>query len=118
MKQFKFQQFGTTQSFGKNIFAGKITLNDADKDQCNLLIEIVEFNKKRNQETQREKKRKRDTYESINALYEGREMVFNTFKKGIFMLPRTKDAGLKMLTLKQLLQRLPIALTQAKAPTK
>ena len=34
------------------------------------------------------------------------------------MLPRTKDAGLKMVTLKQLLQRLPIALAQAKAPTK
>ena len=45
-------------------------------------------------------------------------MVFKTFKKGTFMLPQTKDTGLKILTLKQLLERLPIALAQAKAPTK
>ena len=32
-------------SFGENIISGKITINDADEDQSNLLENIVEFNK-------------------------------------------------------------------------
>ena len=37
--------FETIRSLAKNIFDGKITLNIADKDQSNLLTEIVEFKK-------------------------------------------------------------------------
>ena len=35
-----FQQF-KTRTFVKNFFMGDVTLNDADKDQSNLLFEIV-----------------------------------------------------------------------------
>ena len=45
--------------FAKSIFAGKITLNDADKDQSDLLIQIVEFIKTQNQKTYRKKTKKR-----------------------------------------------------------
>ena len=38
-----FQQFKTTRTFVKNFFMGGVTLNDADKDQSNLLFEIVKF---------------------------------------------------------------------------
>ena len=41
----------------------------------------------------REKKLKSDTIESINSLYEGIEMVFNTFKILIFLLQTTDSAG-------------------------
>ena len=34
------QQFETIRSFSKNVFADKITLNGADKDQGDLLVEI------------------------------------------------------------------------------
>ena len=33
------------QYFAKNMFAGKFTLNDADKHQSDLLVQIVEFHK-------------------------------------------------------------------------
>ena len=110
----KCQQF-ETRSFAKNIFTGKTTLNDADKDQRELLTEIVDFNKGTKPEHIQTKKQKRNTYESINALYEGMEMVLNAFKSGIFLLPSTKGVDLKISAPKEMLQILPIALAQVKA---
>ena len=60
---------------------------------------------------------------SVNALYEGRELTLNAFRNGIFPIKSTQGKGrpsdlamrLKILTPKQMLQRLPIALTQVKA---
>ena len=43
-------------------------------------------------------------------LYEGRELVINAFKSGLFSLKLTTGPGLKILTPKQMLQRLLIAL--------
>ena len=54
------------------------------------------------------KDKKRNTFESVNALYEGRE-------SGIFPIKTRKGKGLKILTPKQMLQRLSIALAQVKA---
>ena len=41
--------FQTTRTFGENIYSGKITLKDFDDDQSNLLIVIINFNKKTKQ---------------------------------------------------------------------
>ena len=49
--------------------------------------------------------KKRDTYESINALHECKEMVFNASKGAIFPLPTSKDAGLNKSVPKQMLER-------------
>ena len=65
----------------------------------------------------------RDIFDSVNALYEGRELTPNAFRNGIFPIKSTQSKGrpsdlatrLKILTPKQMLQRLPIALTQVKA---
>ena len=43
---YSFQQFKTITFFAKNIFNGEITLNDTDEYQSNLLVEIMNFNKK------------------------------------------------------------------------
>ena len=84
-------------------------------DQNDLLKDIVEFyNKSRLRKLESDDK-KRDTYESKYALYEGRELTFNTFKSVIFPLKATKGEGLKIFTPKQMLQRLAIALAQVKA---
>ena len=80
-----------------------------------------------------------NTFDSISALYRGRQLTLNTFRSGIFpikekqgkVLPsdlaraacvaKVSDCKvfnqmqLKMLTTKQMLQRLPIALAQLKA---
>ena len=45
----------------------------------------------------------------------GWELILNAFKGGIFPIKPTKGEGLKILTPKQLLQRLPIARAQVKA---
>ena len=39
----------------------------------------------------------------------------NAFKSGLFQLKSTAETGLKILTPKQMLQRLPVALAQVKA---
>ena len=47
-------------------------------------------------------------------LFDDRELVINAFKSGLFPLKSITGTGLKILTPKQLLQRLPIALAQVK----
>ena len=61
------------------------------------------------------KKNKKNILNSTQNLYYGRELVINAFKSELFPLKSTTGTGLKVLTPKQMLQRLPIALTQVKA---
>ena len=61
------------------------------------------------------KKTKKKILNSAQNLYCGRELVINAFKSGLFPLKSTTGTGLKILTPKQMLQRLPIALAQVKA---
>ena len=37
---FDFNAFKTIRSFGENIYSGKITTNEADQEQADLLIKI------------------------------------------------------------------------------
>ena len=60
-------------------------------------------------------KQKGNTYESACALYEGRELILNVFRSGIFPIKEKKGKGLKILIPKQVLQILPIALALVKA---
>ena len=43
---YNFQQHETIRSFAKNIFVGKSTLDNADKDQSDLLNDFIDFNKR------------------------------------------------------------------------
>ena len=91
--------------------------------QNNPLKNIVEFYNKSRTRTLENKNYKKDTYESAYTLYEGRELTLSAFKSGIFPIKETQEKGssldlasrLKILTPKQVLQRLPIALRQVKA---
>ena len=83
-------------------------------DQSNLLKTWAEFNKKSKPRTREDKDLKRNTFESVNALYEGRELIFNAFRREIFPIKETQVKGLKILTPKQMLQRLPITPAQVK----
>ena len=62
-----------------------VKLLNTDENQNNLLFEIEEFKKNRKLRNP-EKKQKRDTLESLNALYDGRKTVLDAFKSGIFPL--------------------------------
>ena len=83
-------------------------------DQSNLLENMVQFNNKSIQKNKEGKDKKMNTFDSVNALYEGQELTLNAFKSGIFLLKAKKGEGFKMLTPKQMLQRLPIAIAQVK----
>ena len=56
--------------------------------------------------------KKNDIFHSVKNVCEGRELVVNAFKSGLFPLKSTIGTGLKILTSKQILQRLPRALAQ------
>ena len=66
-------------------------------------------------QNQKKVRKKKKYLWSVNALYEGHELTLNAFKSGIFLIKATKGKGLKILTPKQMIERLPIALTQVKA---
>ena len=57
----------------------------------------------------------KNTFESVNALYEGRELTLSAFRSRIFPIKATKCDGLKIITPKQMLQRLAIALEKVMA---
>ena len=57
----------------------------------------------------------KNVFNTAKNLYQGRELVINAFRSRLFQLKSTTGTGLKILTPKQLLQKLPIALAQVKA---
>ena len=91
--------------FAKNSFAGRMTLNDANKDQSHLLTVIGEFNKNAKLKDIERKQWKRDTHESIIAPYGGRKVVLNAFKSVKFLFPPTVVTSLKILGPKQILKK-------------
>ena len=87
-------------------------------DQKNLLEDIKTFNDKSRAKTKEGKDKKWNTFDIVSALYEGRKLTLNAFWSGIFSIKKKQGKqgkSLKILSPKQMLQRLPIALAQAKA---
>ena len=67
---------------------------------------MVEFDKKSTPKTREGKskeKKKRNTFDTVNGLYEGRELTLNAFKSGIFQVKEAQGKLLKILTPKQML---------------
>ena len=84
--------------------------------------EIKKFHDKIRPKVFKYKKIKEITLNNLNNFYEAREMVLNGFKSKIFLtkstgtsLFNTDNSKLKILSPKQMFQRLPIALAQVKA---
>ena len=112
---FDFKTFKTIRSFGENIYNGKITINKTNQEQADLVEDILNFNNKARPKNKNDKENKGNVFNIAKNLYEGRELVINAFKSGLFPLKSTTGTGLKILIPKQMLQRLPIALAQVKA---
>ena len=91
---------------------------------CNLLVEILDFNKKARPQNLESKREKKDILKNFYALFEGREIVLDAFESKMFLI-KIKDTAfsdnisdhsdLNILTPKAMLQRLSIALAQVKA---
>ena len=117
-----FRKFNTIRTFGKNIYEVKINLEEADKDQSDLLNEIKHFSEKMRPKSYKKRQEKEIACDNLHKFYDGREMVLNSFKSGIFPtkfkgfgILNTDNPKLKILTPKQMLKRLPIALAQVKS---
>ena len=88
--------------------------------QKNLLEYTVKFNNK--SKPKKKNIRQQNTFDSVNALYEGREITLIAFRTGIFPIRATQGKGcasdlakpLNILTLKEMLQILPIALSESR----
>ena len=118
-----FKNFRTIRVFAKDIYNGTITLEEADIDQISLVNEITRFNSSIKPKTLERSQNKKDNFENLKARYVGRQKVLEAFHSGIFSINKTEGTGfsdhrqsnLKILTPKQMLQRLPIVLAQVKA---
>ena len=114
---YDFREFKAIRVFGNEIRNNIINMSMANDKQDQLLRRINEFKSKPRTQNFESKKVKEDVLNSTRALLKEREMVFRAFESGIFLRPEKleKGTGLKILTLKKTLQRLPIALAQIKA---
>ena len=88
-------------------------MNKADQEQSDLIEYTLNFHNKARPKKRDDKKK--IVLTTAKYLYDCRELVINAFKSVLFPLKSTTGTGLKILTPKQLLQRLPIALAQVKA---
>ena len=81
---YNFQKYEAIRSFGDSIYTCKANIVKAEEDQSNMLKHIVEFNDKPRPRSIEGNNKKRDTYQSACALYEGRELTLNGFKSEVF----------------------------------
>ena len=112
------------QTININIYNGTITLEGVDEDQSDLLLESLNFRKlAKPKNPEKKKQKKKDFLENLYNFFEGRERVLNAFDSKIFLIKiegtdfseKVSDhSNLKILSPKQMLQRLQIALAQVK----
>ena len=112
-----FRKLKTIRVFGNEIRNNIIDMSMANDEQDQLLRYINKLKGKTKPHNPESKKVKEDVSNIARAFLKGREMVYKTFEYGIFLNSEQlkKGTGLKVLTPKQMLQRLPIALAQIKA---
>ena len=79
---YSFENFQTIKTFGKNIYDGTITLEEANDYQTDLLAEIINFKEKQNQKVQKKKKKKR--------LFLKTCIIFLRVEKKVLMLLQVK----------------------------
>ena len=122
-KTYDFRNFKTIRAFGNEIRNNVITLDTANIEQATLLSYVYDFSRKTRPRNPAQRQLKSDIVDSVTSLIQGREMVINKFKSGIFQVSKESQedeesqegTGLKILTPNQMLKRLPIALGQVKA---
>ena len=119
---YSFKNFQTIKTFGRDIYERKIMIEEADEYQKDLLVKIMSFKKHTKPWSPEKRQEKEIILKNLYRFFEGRERVLDAFESKIF-LTKSKGAGffnldsskLKILTPKQMIQRLPIALAQVKA---
>ena len=101
----------------KSIYIGDIALEDVEKEQIELKRDLGPIKQGDPKDKSQERKK---TINNIKNLHNSREEVahiFNDYAKNMSrnIYDLKQGTGLKILTPKQMLQRVPIALAQIKA---
>ena len=78
---YSFRNFRTIRTFGRDIYEGKITPKEVDKDQSNLLYEIMKFNNKTRPQSDKKKQEKETVYENLENFFEARERLLDGFER-------------------------------------
>ena len=117
-KAYDFRKFKTIRVFGDEIRNNIIDMSMENDKQNQLLRFINKFKSKKKLRHDSESEKLKDVVlNSARALLKEREMVYKAFESKILLKPEELKKGtrLKILTTKQMPQRLPIALAQIKA---
>ena len=118
---YDFRNYKTMRAFGNEIRNNVISLDTANTGQASLLSYINDFIRKTKPRNPEKRKLRSDVLYSVTSLVNGREVVLKAFQSGIFHKLEESQKGegvnerLKILTLNQMLKRLPIALAHVKA---
>ena len=76
---YSFEKFQTINTFGRDFYNSTITLNEADKDQSDLLIEDFNFKKQIKLHDPEKKQKEKDIIKNLHALFDGRERDLDAF---------------------------------------
>ena len=68
-----FKNFPTTNTFDRDICNGKITLKEANKDQIDLLVKVVNFKSKIKPQNVEKEPNIKDIIKNLYAYFDGRE---------------------------------------------
>ena len=66
-----FQHSETIRSFNDSIYIGKISMDEGEMDQANLLENMVKLNNKSRIRSKEHTGKKRNTFDGVIVLYEG-----------------------------------------------
>ena len=75
----------------------------------------MQFNNESRPRTKEGNMKNKKTFDSVNAVHDGRELTRKAFKSGVFPLKLSQGEWFKILTNKKMLRRLPTALAKGKA---
>ena len=91
--KYHFEHCEAKRYFNNSIYTSKISVDKAEMYQSNPIKNMVKSNSKSMPRSKDYKDKKRNTSDSANAIYEGRELTFNAFISWIFPIKVTRGNG-------------------------
>ena len=82
---YSFKNFQAIKTFGRDIYDGKITIEEASEYQTDLLAEIINFRKNTKPKSQEKKQEKGIVLGNLHKFWEGREKILDAFESKIFL---------------------------------
>ena len=90
---YNFRNFWTVRTLGRDIYEGRITLEEANIDQDNLLRDIRNFNNETRPQNDNKIQEKKIVLKSFYKFFEAREVLLDGFYSKIFLI-KSKGLGL------------------------